>query len=219
MSNAASSGNIQMLERVYETGCISSFGESKLIDVTGSVKNFNILQWLLDKGFPLHKAVCERFAYLRSIDILQWLIQVKGCPYDKVECAAQAAKAGHLHILQWLKVMECPWHEEIELHASWHRNFHVIKCAIKNGSPWFTHVPAMRIAFSGNLEFLKWARKHGCPWNATTCAYAASGGHLELLAWARENGCPWDEKTCQFSCSPWPLACVEMGKKEWVPME
>jgi len=44
---------------------------------------------------------------------------------------------------------------------------------------------------------LKWARENGCPWDETTCAFAAEGGHLETLKWARENGCPWNKFTCE----------------------
>ncbi len=48
----------------------------------------------------------------------------------------------------------------------------------------------------GNLEMLKWTRLNGCPWDESTCSYAASGGYLETLKWARLNGCPWDSDTC-----------------------
>jgi hypothetical protein len=41
----------------------------------------------------------------------------------------------------------------------------------------------------------KWARANECPWNESTCAFAARGGHLEVLKWARANGCPWGEWT------------------------
>ena len=48
-------------------------------------------------------------------------------------------------------------------------------------------------AQNGNLELLKWAREHGCPWDEDIadsimrdgCALAAKGAHLEVLKWAR----------------------------------
>ena len=43
---------------------------------------------------------------------------------------------------------------------------------------------------SGELEVLKWAREHGCPWDSDTCTYATVFGHTTLLRWAREHGCP-----------------------------
>ncbi|CAM9537600.1 unnamed protein product, partial [Ectocarpus fasciculatus] len=48
----------------------------------------------------------------------------------------------------------------------------------------------------GHLEVLQWTRNNGCPWDETTCEYAARNGHLEVLQWAHNTGCPWDEATC-----------------------
>ena len=48
---------------------------------------------------------------------------------------------------------------------------------------------------------LQWARQHGCPWDETTCAFAARGGHLDVLRWAREQHCPWDERTIHEAAS------------------
>ena len=45
----------------------------------------------------------------------------------------------------------------------------------------------------------QWAHANGCPWNESTCAYAAEGGHLFVLQWARANGCPLDEWTYHFA--------------------
>ncbi|CAN0298755.1 unnamed protein product, partial [Scytosiphon promiscuus] len=39
-------------------------------------------------------------------------------------------------------------------------------------------------------------RQDGCPWDARTCAAAASGGHLAALKWARQNGCLWSRADC-----------------------
>jgi hypothetical protein len=40
--------------------------------------------------------------------------------------------------------------------------------------------------------------ENGCPWNALTCRYAASGGCLKYL---HENGCPWNALTCRYAAS------------------
>jgi hypothetical protein len=61
-------------------------------------------------------------------------------------------------------------------------------------------------AEGGQLETLKWAREHGCPWEENLedlsrdcCALAAKGGHLETLKWLRENECPWNGTTCAWT--------------------
>jgi hypothetical protein len=44
-------------------------------------------------------------------------------------------------------------------------------------------------ARAGQLEALKWAREHGCPWEESRmCHRAALGGHLGVLKWLRELG-------------------------------
>ena len=59
------------------------------------------------------------------------------------------------------------------------------------------------LARAGDIEALRWAREHGCPWavpgpwpyDQTTCAEAAREGHLGVLQWLHESGCPWDDRT------------------------
>ena len=51
----------------------------------------------------------------------------------------------------------------------------------------------------GYVSTLKWAREHGCDWDADTCIEAAKGGHLDCLIWAREHGCDWDSSTCYWA--------------------
>jgi hypothetical protein len=55
-----------------------------------------------------------------------------------------------------------------------------------------------RFAFNLNLrpcslDVLQWLRERRCPWNATTCEWAAAKGHLVMLQWLREHHCPWGE--------------------------
>ena len=88
-------------------------------------------------------------------------------PYCASICA-EAAKRGHLEMLQWARTNGCPWNK--------------MTCA------WG--------ARGGHFEMLQWAHANGCPWDEWTCAYAAKGGHLEVLQWLRANGCPWNMWTC-----------------------
>ena len=76
-------------------------------------------------------------------------------------------------------------------------------------------------ALGGHLGALRWAREHGCPWDATTCSNAARGGHLELLMWAREqeHGCPWDEETCSFAALGGHLELLRWARAHHCPWE
>ena len=62
------------------------------------------------------------------------------------------------------------------------------------GYPWNAKTCA-NAASSGYFRILKYAHEHGCPWDEETCWYAAENGHLECLKYAHERGCPWDAKT------------------------
>ena len=62
------------------------------------------------------------------------------------------------------------------------------------GYPWNAKTCA-NAASSGYFRILKYAHEHGCPWDEETCWYAAKNGHLECLKYAHERGCPWDENT------------------------
>jgi len=57
--------------------------------------------------------------------------------------------------------------------------------------PWDTSTCAFA-AEGWHLEVLRlrWARGHDCPWGGRTRKYAAECGHTELRRWAGENGCP-----------------------------
>ena len=61
----------------------------------------------------------------------------------------------------------------------------------------------------GRLDLLVEARALGYPWNAKTCANAASSGHLECLKYAHEHGCPWDYWTCDKAAEKGHLECLK----------
>ncbi len=56
-----------------------------------------------------------------------------------------------------------------------------------------TETTSALIAFSCNLEILKWARSNGCQWDEDVYSSADRVGHI--LKWAIENGCQWDMGT------------------------
>jgi len=69
----------------------------------------------------------------------------------------------------------------------------------------------LRAAAGGQLNVLRWAREHDCPWDWLTCFDAARGGHLAVLQWARAHGCPWHKWACNVASRDHPetLAWVQ----------
>jgi hypothetical protein len=139
------------------------------------------------------KDICAQAAKAGHLEILQWA-RANGCPWNEETCAG-AARCGHLEVLQWARANGCPWDEDTYADAAFGGHLEVLQWARANGCPWDKETCA-GAASGGHLEVLQWARANGCPWDKETCAGAASGGHLEVLQWARANGCPWDKSTC-----------------------
>jgi hypothetical protein len=162
----------------------------KLVDFVGSVAR---LAWAKANGCPWREVtgargwttgvtVCTFIAKGGSVEALQWA-RVRGCPWTVTTCA-WAAKGGHLAGPGSCCPPRNPTRFGPFLLSQFKRN------------------PVMwRVYFTRpqHLDILKWAREHGCPWDATTCKHAANGGHLEMLQWAHERDCPWDAQTCSWA--------------------
>ena len=101
-----------------------------------------------------------------KLDVLN-AIHSEGHEITGLHLCHEAAKEGHLEILQWLRSIGCNWNSNT--------------CSAA--------------ALNGHLEVLKWARANGCNWNSGTCSHAAAGGHFEVLQWAQDNGCDYDAYT------------------------
>lgn len=73
-----------------------------------------------------------------------------------------------------------------------------------------------------SVELFRWARRHGCPFDARVSALAAKSGQLACLQYAHENGCPWDGRTFANAVKHGHLACVQYAQDEgcaWDPRE
>ena len=89
--------------------------------------------------------------------------------------------------------------------------------AVVNGCPWQSAATCETLARAGQLEGLRWARAHDCPWGEGTCGRAAEGGHLEVLRWAREQGCRWNEWTCAHAARGGHLEVLRWARERGCP--
>ena len=127
------------------------------------------LQLVGDCGW-VARLVCRAFADAScnvtesSIDSVERLVLIRNVNKwrEPRNLCDFAARAGHLDLLQSLRLKRCRWN-------AW-------TCAYA--------------AKGGHLEVLQWARLNGCAWDERTCFNADERGHLEVLQWARLNGCP-----------------------------
>ena len=122
-----------------------------------------------------------------------------GCERDDALLFEAALENGHVHIVDWYhreksvdgwlppalirlrpphkRYWDLGWDEEYNPHS----RLSVVEKSIDDG----------------HLPLLKWARDHGCSFDADTCSRAAWRGHLHILQWLRspEVDCPWDAYT------------------------
>lgn len=75
------------------------------------------------------------------------------------------------------------------------------------------------LTLCGDLEGLKYAHEHGCPWDEETCAAAVRNGHLDCLTYAHEKGCPWDDLTCTWAASRGHLVCLTYAHNHGCPWD
>jgi len=103
-----------------------------------------------------------------KLDVIKWFDKKDLGNLDNIDksvCAKEAARHGHLHILQWLKE-----EKDLQLVSSFY------DFAIDGGQ----------------LHVMKWLREQSCPWGEDTFACAALEGHLDILQFLHDEGCPWD---------------------------
>ena len=163
-----------------------------------------------------------------------------GCPLEIPQCinvtdvagrrltlanCFDAAKAGDLVTLQWLRAQDppCPWNRWVCMAAVDHGHLKTLQWlrAQDPPCPWIETQVCTSAAGNGHLETLQWLRAHDppCPWDAQVSEYAAYHGQLELLWWALTQDCPlnasciipdqfhhleilWGERLSQFTPSP-----------------
>ena len=124
---------------------------------------------------------------------------------------AAAAQQGHVAVLQLLHEVGCPFHATAAWRAA--QGGHVSVLEFIAGGAWpggitpWDESTCSEAAGAGELECLRFAREHGCPWNSYTCGKAVEampypeeevddgqgggGGALACLRWVRAHGCPW----------------------------
>lgn len=92
-------------------------------------------------------------------------------------------------------------------------NIKRLKYAHKHGCPWNIPLTCERIVEVNNLKCLKYAHKNNCLWNESTCEAAALNNSFKCLKYAHENNCRWCENTCKNAAYKNNLKCLEYAHK------
>lgn len=143
-----------------------------------------------------------------SLDLLRWL-RVQGCRWERATIAADAAAGGSLPALQWLRGQGCPLDEAAFAGAARAGNLDVLRWLREQGCAWSDEACAVAAA-RGHLAVLQWLRAQGCPWDPEAiCPAAAANGHLAVVRWARQQGCAWSAGTVAVAAVGGHTAAVQ----------
>ena len=229
------------LDSIYknETAVVNSAAEGGQLE---------LFQWLLDSGFKHSTSLYFLACHNGQLEIIK-CARKRGLEWDTSYLPSDAARAGHLHVLQWLLANGCEWniyvmsdaasngHLDVMkwahelgapissltwLNAAQHGHLHVLKWAQEKGFLLNDNILAMS-AVCGNIEMMKWLIELGFKMSAEVIRNAASNGRLEAVKWLREMGCPWTGETRAYARrqghSEVLKWCIDNGCPEPTPEE
>jgi hypothetical protein len=176
--------NVEGLKWIRDRGC--PWDEGAYIAAI-EANDFEKLKWLRDQGCPWDEDACFKAACEGKFDILRWLYD-NGCPRDDTEMCLAAAAAGDIGILNWLREQGCKWNSNTCKRAAQYRNLDLLTWAFENGCPIRDHEIFLAALTCGDLDTLKWAKKH-LTLNETTVLHmwhSRSPTGVRVLAWLKE---------------------------------
>ena len=186
---AAYGGHLDVLMWAVEYGCPVT-EDVALAAIEGG--HFRVIQWYVDSvEFPRTHRMCSIAARFGRLDMLA-MMRDQGCPFDRLECEAEAAYAGHNDFFQWMLDNGMPLSDLCIDFAIKGNRFETVKWVVEKGGAPMNCDTAAYAAKCGRLEMLQWLRSKGCPWDVTTLVSASLFGHVHVHDWAVENGCEWD---------------------------
>ncbi|CAB9507047.1 ankyrin repeat protein [Seminavis robusta] len=170
---------------------------------------------------PSREQVCPAIAKCGSRAVMEWANEM-------------AAKHSHVGLIQWTRNTNLyPTKElfrasvELQLRGfvagANHQNVReaisiaILKWARRHGCPW-DESTCIAAAAAGHLHIVQWACVNGCRFCIwSTCTAAARAGHLAILQWARENGLHWNEETCAAAARGGHLALLQWARANHCP--
>jgi hypothetical protein len=176
---AARYGHTNILERFYDIKFSIHVDTSREAALQG---HLDVLQLLHAHGHVWHSETCKAAVEGGHMDVLLWLVE-HGCTYHVNGIIVQAARYGHIDILDWLLLQQGSRLDVDMMHAA---------------------------AANGQLLMCQHLRSKGCDWDINVCAAAARYGHVSVLQYVREHGCPTSDWGCTIAaCMGGSVAVLE----------
>ena len=164
--------------------------------------HLGVLSWMQEEGLALTNDACAVAARHGQLEVLMWLREEPSENWD-AQTTMQAARAGHLQLLQWALDHSCPWDDRNLFYAAYAGQADVVQWVVERGLP-DQRLICSGAAAGGHLQLLQWARGRGMYWDQMVLSNAlkareSGGPHVEVFGWALENGCPYDMGTVSLA--------------------
>lgn len=226
-------GQLELLKIAINNGCPLYIENNRFrmgiesnINLGIKSGNFELVHFLLEKGYKFDNKSCSVAAGKGNLEMLQYLIN-EGCVVNSY-VSNRAALNGHLYILQWLKnnnyklskrtsACACTFYLEDKCYTiiKWlisinhlinnsalvaailNSHINIVKFLIEYGCSLSERVCD---AAYDNVEILQYLRDKGCPWGKYICKNAGQIGNLDVLKYAIQNGCPYSFTDIYHEC-------------------
>lgn len=184
-------------QRKLSTGKRSYF-TTRTFEMAASCGYMPTLEWILPKISHMNSGACAEAASAGHLQVLQWLRNLDPpCPWDSTTCA-RAASRGHFEVFKWARQNGCPLDDIFMTDVITGDSLELLKWCIENEFVEDSLYYKEFMAELGNLDMLKWVLlEKGWEWDPRIC-YAGYGPSRELVEWLRENKFPFDEERIEF---------------------
>ncbi|GLC70449.1 hypothetical protein PLESTF_000974700 [Pleodorina starrii] len=179
------------------------------------------LQWLRGRGYPLEAEVADAAVFFGNLAALRFLVEQAGVrPTGDESDVTEAARQGHLAVLQYLHASGLPVHARLVAgDAARAGHLPLVAWAVESlgvapadGAAWLLDCAAA----SGNLELMAWLHDRGWALGPKAFPNGAESGCEEALEWLVERGCPFPVGVAVLVChhhvctmrSVWPTSCA-----------
>jgi len=179
----ASTGDLARLQLCHDMGLPWT---ASTCDAAARCGRLEMLQWLRDKKCPWGVMTCRFAARGGYFDIVQWAI-TNGCPWDKDWVPTEAARSGHLPMLQWLAKEGGRLSSHVSAAAANRGNVEMMRWLLAQQCP-RDHRSLHKAVRQGSLDLLCLLLTQGDAWDAESAVIAAAFGHIHILNYARNAG-------------------------------
>jgi hypothetical protein len=149
--------------------------------------------WRYEDGIVLTPRSLEKFISEGNLIMVQYCV-AKGFPVNHLSCAT-AAGDGQLEILQYLhEEVGAPWDWEAAYHAAQYGHLHILEYLFERKYNEFDIDTYCGAAASGHLDCLKYLHETvKAPWDAEVVREAHEKKQPECLQYLLDNNCPLPE--------------------------